>query len=111
VGEFGEEMLGRVFRRERKLCRKNEGRSKNSFCRRKVGFVMRCGTEGKEEPRKMCYPVWGSTTSSEGSFENSVCSFNKAIGLRVKSCCVDVGYVEEGGKRMPDGGCELGTSV
>jgi hypothetical protein len=59
----------------------------------------------------MCYPVWGGTTSSEGSFEDSVCSFNKTIGLRVKSCCVDVGNVEEGGKRMPDGGRELGTSV
>jgi hypothetical protein len=72
---------------------------------------MRSSTEGKEEPRKMGYPVWGSTTSSEGSFEDSVCSFNKAIGLRVKSCCVDVGNVEEGGKRMPDRGSELGTSV
>jgi hypothetical protein len=104
-------LLRRVFRRERKLCRKNEGRTKNSFCRRKVGFVMRCGTEGKEEPGKMCYPVWGGTTGSEGSFEDSVCSFNKTIGLRVKSCGVDVGNVEEGGKRMPNGGSELGTSV
>jgi hypothetical protein len=104
-------LLRRVFRKERKLCSKNEGRTKNSFCRRKVGFVMRCGMEGKEEPRKMCYPVWEGTTSSEGSFEDSVCSFNKTIGLRVKSCCVDVGNVEEGGKRMPDGGSELGTSV
>jgi hypothetical protein len=71
--------LGRVFRRERKLSRKNEGRSKNSFCRRKVGFVMRSRTEGKEEPRKMCYPIWGSTTSGEGSFEDPVCSFNETI--------------------------------
>jgi hypothetical protein len=59
----------------------------------------------------MCHPVWGGTTSGEGSFEDSVGSFNKTIGLRVKSCCVDVGNVEEGGKRMPYGGSELRTSV
>jgi hypothetical protein len=38
-------------------------------------------------------------------------SFNHVVGLRMKSCGVDVGNVEEGGKRLPDGGSELGTSV
>jgi hypothetical protein len=59
---------------------------------------MRSGTEGKEEPRKMGNPVRGGTASSEGSFEDSVHSFNHAVRLRMKSCGVDVGNVEEGGK-------------
>jgi hypothetical protein len=104
-------LLRRIFRREGILGRENEWGTKNSLSRGKVGFVMGCGTEGKEEPRKMSNPIRRGTLGSEGSFEDSVHSFNKAIGLRMKSSGVDMENVKEGGKGVPDGGSELGTLV
>jgi hypothetical protein len=87
-------LLRRVFRSEGKLGRKNEWGTKNSFSRGKIEFVMGCGTEGKEEPTKMGNLVRRGTSGCEGSFEDSVCSFNKAIGLRMKSSGVDMGNVK-----------------
>ena len=68
----------------------NEWGTKNSFSRREIGFVVRCGAEGKEEPGKVGNPVRSGTAGSEGGFEGSVHSFYEAIGLRMKSCGVDV---------------------
>jgi hypothetical protein len=68
----------------------NERGTKNSFSRREIGFVVRGGAEGKEEPGKVRNPVMSGTAGSEGGFEGSVHSFNEAIGLRMKSCGVNV---------------------
>jgi hypothetical protein len=89
----------------------NERGTKNSFSRREIGFVVRCGAEGKEEPGKVRNPVRSGTAGSEGGFEGSVHSFNEAIGLGMKSCGVNVGNVKDEGKRVPDGGSELGSAV
>ncbi len=51
---FSEELRGVILRRGKELAREDERGTKNCFCRRKVGDVMRRGTKGKKEPRKVC---------------------------------------------------------
>jgi hypothetical protein len=51
---FGEELGGVILRRGKELAREDERRTKNCFCRGKVGDVMRRGTKGKKEPMKVC---------------------------------------------------------
>ncbi len=51
---FCEELRGVILRRGKALAREDETRTKNCFCRGKVGDVMRRGTKGKKEPRKVC---------------------------------------------------------
>ncbi len=51
---FGEELRGVILRRGKELAREDERGTKNCFCRGNVGDVMRRGTKGKKEPRKVC---------------------------------------------------------
>ena len=51
---FGEELGGIILRRGKELTREDERGTQNGFCRGKVGDVMRRGTKGKKEPRKVC---------------------------------------------------------
>jgi len=51
---FVEEVGGVILRRGKELAREDERRTKNCFCRGKVGDVMRRGTKGKKEPMKVC---------------------------------------------------------
>jgi hypothetical protein len=43
----------------------------------------------------MSNPIWRGAAGSECGFEAAVETFNEAIGLRMESCCGDVGDVEE----------------
>jgi hypothetical protein len=47
------------------IRQENEGVAKHSFCRGKVGLIMRSGSVGKEEPGKMGYPVRRGTSGCE----------------------------------------------
>jgi hypothetical protein len=59
----------------------------------------------------MSDPIRRGAAGPECGFESAVETFYEAIGLRMKSCCGDVGDVEEGGKVSPDGGNKLGSAV
>ncbi len=76
------------------MARDDERRTKkNVFCRGKVGDVMRRGTKGKKEPRKVCWPIRGGAASTESGFQGMVATFHHSIRLRVKGDCGDVGKV------------------
>jgi hypothetical protein len=49
----------------------------------------------------MSNPIRRGTAGAECGFEAAVDMFNDAIGLRMESCCGDVGDIEERGKVLP----------